>query len=93
MPHLPCARHDGFPEAAPSRPERLNALSHSLLAKLRQVLADLEADQGVRAVVLTGAGLAFSAAAELGGRPSDTEDVLRRYYNPLIAEMAAMDTP
>jgi 2-(1,2-epoxy-1,2-dihydrophenyl)acetyl-CoA isomerase len=92
-PHLVCTRHDGFAEVVLDRPDRLNALSHTLLVDLRQLFAELEADHDVRAIVLTGAGRAFSAGADLGGGPSDTEDVLRRYYNPLIADMVAMDTP
>lgn len=92
-PHLRCTRHDGFAEVVLNRPDRLNALSHALLVDLRQLLAELETDPEVRAIVLTGAGRAFCAGADLGGGPSDTEDVLRRYYNPLITDMVAMDTP
>jgi 2-(1,2-epoxy-1,2-dihydrophenyl)acetyl-CoA isomerase len=93
QPHLLCTRHDGFAEVVLNRPDRLNALSHSLLTDLRDLLSELEADDAVRAIVLTGAGRAFSAGADLGGGPSDTEDVLRRYYNPLVTEMVGMDTP
>lgn len=91
--HLLCERHEGYAEVTLNRPDRLNALSHSLLVDLRTLLADLDADPGVRSIVLTGAGRAFSAGADLAGGPSDAEDVLRRYYNPLVSEMVAMDTP
>lgn len=90
---LRCRRFDGFAEITLNRPDRLNALSHSLLVDLRALLADLDADEEVRAIVLTGAGRAFSAGADLAGGPSDAEDVLRRYYNPLITQMVTMDTP
>jgi 2-(1,2-epoxy-1,2-dihydrophenyl)acetyl-CoA isomerase len=90
---LVCTRHGGFAEIRLNRPDRLNALSHALLVDLRALLADLEADETVRAIVLTGAGRAFSAGADLAGGPSDTEEVLRRYYNPLISEMVGMNTP
>lgn len=90
---LLCTRHDGFAEVVLDRPDRLNALSHTLLVELRQLLAKLEADHDVRAIVLTGAGRAFSAGADLSGGPSDTEEVLRRYYNPLVTEMVTMGTP
>jgi enoyl-CoA hydratase/carnithine racemase len=50
------------------RPEKLNALDVTLHDELQGVLADLETDHSVRVVILTGAGRAFSAGAELGSR-------------------------
>jgi len=48
-----------------NRPERLNAWSPDLGAALLARLREAEADEKVRAVVLTGAGRAFSAGADL----------------------------
>ncbi|BDG29256.1 enoyl-CoA hydratase/isomerase family protein [Thermus thermophilus] len=48
-----------------SDPERRNPLSPEMALSLLQALDDLEADPGVRAVVLTGRGKAFSAGADL----------------------------
>jgi enoyl-CoA hydratase len=49
-----------------NRPERRNALSRDLLAALADTFAELEADDAVRAVVLTGAGdRAFCAGMDL----------------------------
>ncbi|KAA9160501.1 2-(1,2-epoxy-1,2-dihydrophenyl)acetyl-CoA isomerase [Amycolatopsis acidicola] len=76
-----------------NRPERLNALSHGLLSDLRALLGELEGDSAARAIVLTGAGRAFSAGADLRGGPSDTGEVVRTYYNPLILDLVAMSTP
>jgi len=76
-----------------NRPERLNALSHDLLVELRHSLRELDGDADVRAVVITGSGRAFSAGADLRNGPSDVEEVLRTYYNPLILEIAAMRAP
>ena len=45
--------------------ERRNPLSPEMALSLLQALDDLEADPGVRAVVLTGRGKAFSAGADL----------------------------
>lgn len=50
-----------------NRPERLNALNQEMMASLRLALDDAAADDGVGAVVLTGAGRAFSAGADLAG--------------------------
>ncbi len=51
-----------------NRPSRRNALSWDVIARLREVVAEARADDGVRVVVLTGAGdKAFCAGADLGG--------------------------
>lgn len=47
------------------RPEKLNALDYETIAELQGILDDLESDDRVRAVVLTGRGRAFSAGADI----------------------------
>lgn len=76
-----------------NRPQRLNALSHALLVELRRTLAELDNDDAMRAIVLTGAGRAFSSGADLRGAPSDAEAVVRNYYTPLIRDMVGLSTP
>lgn len=49
------------------RPEAMNAWNWQMAAELDQALRALDADDGVRAVVLTGAGRAFCAGADLSG--------------------------
>jgi enoyl-CoA hydratase len=49
-----------------NRPDALNALSRALLEALRDAVASLEGDERVRAVVVTGAGRAFAAGADIG---------------------------
>jgi enoyl-CoA hydratase/carnithine racemase len=48
-----------------NRPETLNALDYPLIDQLMRHLDALEEDDGVRAIVLTGAGRAFSAGADI----------------------------
>lgn len=48
-----------------NRPEKLNALSNELLAALVNALDRIELDPALRAVVITGAGRAFSAGADI----------------------------
>lgn len=48
-----------------NRPERLNALNGQLLAEFREALDVVEADPDIRAVILTGAGRAFSAGFDI----------------------------
>jgi enoyl-CoA hydratase/carnithine racemase len=50
-----------------NRPEQMNALSAELRDELHQAFDEAAADPEVRAIVLTGAGRAFSAGAAMGG--------------------------
>ena len=47
------------------RPERHNAFDDALIAGLTGALRDMEADEKIRVVVLSGAGKSFSAGADL----------------------------
>ena len=48
-----------------NRPEKLNALNNELLAAIMSALDRIELDSAVRIVVVTGAGRAFSAGADI----------------------------
>ena len=50
-----------------NRPEALNAISRTLEAELHDALDEAVADPEVRAIVLTGAGNAFSSGYDQGG--------------------------
>jgi enoyl-CoA hydratase/carnithine racemase len=50
-----------------NRPEKLNALSNNLLNALMEHLDRIELDRAVHCVVITGAGRAFSAGADIAG--------------------------
>ena len=59
---------DGLLTITLNRPDKLNALNIAMHDELQHLLAALETDPSVRVVVLTGAGRAFSAGAQLGDR-------------------------
>jgi enoyl-CoA hydratase/carnithine racemase len=48
-----------------NRPDRLNAISGPMLREIGQLLVRCDADRGVRAVVLTGAGRGFCSGLDL----------------------------
>jgi enoyl-CoA hydratase/carnithine racemase len=48
-----------------NRPDRLNALNNALLTGLRDAMQSLAADDTIHAVIVTGAGRAFCAGADL----------------------------
>lgn len=47
------------------RPERTNALNAAMLSELAQAMDVIEADDGIRSVIVTGAGNAFSSGFDL----------------------------
>ena len=48
-----------------NRPAKLNAWTPTMEAEVHQALAEAEKDDGVRVIVLTGAGRAFCAGADM----------------------------
>jgi 2-(1,2-epoxy-1,2-dihydrophenyl)acetyl-CoA isomerase len=85
-----------------NRPEALNAWNAELGAELLAAVRDVAADDGVRAVVITGAGRAFSSGADLkdpgGGatRPDGRPDVYRvltERYHPIMETVREMPKP
>src|SRR5262245_23236361 len=70
-----------------NQPERRNALSDGLVRELLAHLRAAMADDGVRAIVLTGAGSAFCAGADLkaGGSGATHEDAADQ--NPFVQVM------
>ncbi len=84
-----------------SRAEALNPLSVRMAAEITDVIGSIAEDAGARAVLITGAGRAFSSGADLSGgdaRATDSgkPDVLtelRGTYNPLIVAMRELPKP
>ncbi|MGZ0229933.1 MAG: enoyl-CoA hydratase/isomerase family protein, partial [Acidimicrobiales bacterium] len=56
---------DGVAIITMNRPEKLNAMNRTFFRELPAVMAQLSADPGVTAAVLTGAGRAFSAGGDI----------------------------
>jgi enoyl-CoA hydratase/carnithine racemase len=63
-----------------NRPDRLNAVSEELYQALLDELRAADADPGVRAVVITGAGRAFCAGADLKAHSSGRTPEQQAYY-------------
>jgi enoyl-CoA hydratase/carnithine racemase len=57
---------DGVLTITLDRPERLNAFTPTMLAELIEAFDRADADDAVRAVIVTGAGRGFCAGADLG---------------------------
>jgi enoyl-CoA hydratase/carnithine racemase len=61
----------GFATITLNRPVVLNAINWSILCRLKWALDQAEADEDVKAIILTGAGRAFCAGGDLQSRPPE----------------------
>ena len=59
-------RDSGVAVLTLNRPERMNGWGGGLAARFYALLDEAEADENVRAVVVTGAGRAFCVGADMG---------------------------
>ena len=84
-----------------NRPKALNALNDVLMDELGAALLDLDADDGIGAIVVTGSEKAFAAGADIGAMKdwsymdvfkseyiSRNWETLRRVRKPVIAAVA-----
>jgi 2-(1,2-epoxy-1,2-dihydrophenyl)acetyl-CoA isomerase len=83
-----------------NRPEALNAWTQQLGREMTEALDDVADDPEMRAIVLTGAGRAFSSGADLkadreltGDGAPDVGSALRTVYNPLILRVRTIAKP
>ena len=79
-----------------NRPERMNAWDAQLARDLLAALTGVAGDPGVRAVMLTGAGRAFSSGADLKesqAGPRDLYKTLTERYHPMILGVREMPKP
>ncbi|SPM32312.1 Enoyl-CoA hydratase/carnithine racemase [Mycobacterium rhizamassiliense] len=77
-----------------NRPEARNALSRDLIRALYAALKESDADESVRAVVLTGTDPAFCAGLDLKQAARDGMDYFAEFQtNSCIAAVAEMRTP
>lgn len=83
-----------------NRPDVLNSLTMGMMAGLMKALKDAEKDKATRCVILTAAGRAFCAGADLGDlrkrqtvKSFSLGDELRDHFNPLILQIRRMEKP
>jgi len=92
---------DGVTVLTLNRPEKLNALNYALIDRLLAILDDIEVDDGVRAIILTGAGeRSFSAGGDIhefsGSVAVGTDTALRDFVmrgQRLTARLEAFRKP
>lgn len=99
-PELLVEKDSGVLVLTLNRPDVLNSLTMGMMAGLTKALKDAERDKEVRVVILTAAGRAFCAGADLGdlrkrqaARAFSLGDELRDHFNPLILQLRRMEKP
>lgn len=87
-----------------NRPQVMNALAASTIRAMRKALADLRRKNGLRVLIVTGAGRAFCAGADLGDpeialdgeiadRPAKLSKLMQADINPLMQELQQFPLP
>jgi 2-(1,2-epoxy-1,2-dihydrophenyl)acetyl-CoA isomerase len=96
MSLLDVQAEDGVLQLTLNRPEALNAFTIELHGELRAALKDARKPD-VRAVVVTGAGRAFSAGQDLAETQAPGAvgpgERLRAHYNPNVLALRALEKP
>ena len=95
---LSVKRSEGIALLSFNRPDRLNAIDTAMRREFVLAAQELNADESVRVVVLTGSGRAFSAGADLAedGGVMDgqlTEDMLNQEFKPGLLAIAEGPKP
>jgi enoyl-CoA hydratase/carnithine racemase len=81
---------DGVATITLNRPEKLNAYNAAMGAELAQAFAALDGDDQVRVIVVTGAGRAFCAGADLSSAGGDTFNYDKRRERGELREAPAI---
>jgi 2-(1,2-epoxy-1,2-dihydrophenyl)acetyl-CoA isomerase len=82
-----------------NRPDRLNAFNEAMHLALRLALAEAEANESCRALLITGQGRGFCAGQDLNDRLAKPGETVvlgatqEAYYNPLVRKLRALPFP
>ncbi len=80
-----------------NRPEKRNAFNAEMALLLQKLLDDCASNDEVRAVYLTGGGMAFCAGQDIGElvgeNPPGFEVILSQHYNPIISRIRLLQKP
>ena len=80
-----------------NRPDRLNSFTLQMHGEVAEAISRVESDDGVRVLLITGAGRGFCAGQDLSDPAvtsgSDLGETLEKSYNPLVRRLAALAKP
>ena len=91
---------EGLAAIVLNRPDASNALNRMLKVQLLDALTRAGSDDGIRAVLITGAGKHFCVGQDLAEHveglrvdPAHAMDTVREHYNPIVTAIAALAVP
>ncbi len=91
---------DGILTITLNRPDVLNALTMGMMKGITDALKKAATDKAIKVVILTAAGRAFCAGADLGDLQKRQKvqsfslgDELRDHFNPLVAQLRRLEKP
>lgn len=91
--------HGNWVEITLNRPDKLNSFNEEMHLALQDALKNAR-ENGVRAILLTGAGRGFCAGQDLGDRdpskmdgPPDLGKTVRTFYAPLVRLIRSLNFP
>ena len=87
MENVLVERKDGLGIMTLNRPKCLNAMNGDLVEDFHAVLSELEKDENIRVIILTGAGRAFCAGGDLNYLEGLTDDLSRRNFIERVGQM------
>ena len=98
--HIIVERRDGVMILTLNRPEVLNSFNAKMADDVQHALREAADDAGVRAVLLTGTGRAFSSGQDLaevlptpGHAAPELGEIVRRQYTPIIRAIRTLEKP
>ena len=91
-------RHDSIAVVSLNRPDSLNSFNGALRRELLLAVREVNEDDSIRVVILTGVGRAFSAGADLAEMPAEgknfrVEDQLNGEFKPILMEVYEAPKP
>lgn len=91
-------KRDKVAYATLNRPDALNGISEQMVEDLAALIEDVRTDGSIKAVVITGAGRAFSVGADIDvlTRGFEDFDFLERYLrrlNEVLLDLEALEVP
>lgn len=100
--HIHLAIEDSIAILTLDQPKTMNAMSVPLQKEVRNALASLKGDKGVKALIITGTGKAFCSGADLGSMSPDSDgpslgtqvkNLMEELSNPLALELRDLPFP